>query len=245
MIAFLTSSPCIYGAPRAILNPENCFEANLRSCLPPEPRCLFVTSAPDDPVFTDRVADEMAACFAEAGLGFSEMYTLDRRNQTDAQMLIWKSDFIMLAGGHVPTQNAFFREIGLKELLKNYQGVVLGISAGTMNAADRVYVQPEEPGESVPEFPRFAEGLGITGINILPHYQMVKDNYLDGRKLYEDITFADSWGECFYVFPDGTYLMVEDGKTTLYGEAYWLRDGRMERISAVGDMVEIEEKIEI
>ena len=240
MIAFLTSSPCIYGAPRAIVNPENGFADNLRRCLPEKIRCLFITSAPDDYAFTDRVAWEMRTCFAEEGFYIPELAILDRRNQKDAQMLIWKSDFIILAGGHVPTQNAFFQDIGLRELLKDYQGVVLGISAGTMNAAERVYVQPEEPGESVPEFPRFAEGLGITKINVLPHYQMVKDNYLDGRRLFEDITYADSWGECFYVFVDGTFLLVENGRTTLHGEAYRLSDGRMEQISALDDVLVME-----
>ena len=241
MIAFLTSSPCIYGAPRAILNPENSFVDNLRRCLPERIRCLFVASSPDDPHSTERFGGEMAACFEEAGFTFSDFQILDRRNQSEAQMLIWESDFIILAGGHVPTQNAFFQDIGLRELLRNYQGVILGISAGTMNAADRVYVQPEEPGESVPEFPRFARGLGITEINVLPHYQMVKDNYLDGRRLYEDITFADSRGECFHVFPDGTYLLIEDGRTTLFGEAYRLSDGVMEQISGVGDMLLLED----
>ena len=241
MIAFLTSSPCIYGAPRAILNPENSFVDNLRSCLPERIRCLFVASSPDDPGATERFGGEMAVCFEEAGFAFSDFQILDRRNQAEAQMLIWKSDLIILAGGHVPTQNAFFQEIGLGELLHNYQGVVLGISAGTMNAAGRVYVQPEEPGESVPEFPRFAEGLGITNLNVLPHYQQVKDSYLDGRRLYEDITFADSWGECFYVFPDGTYLLIEDGQTTLYGQAYRLADGEMEQISQLGEIVLIED----
>ena len=242
MIAFLTSSPCIYGVPRAILNPENYFLDNLRQSMPRHPRCLFICAAPDDPGFTDRVASEMAAAFEEAGLAFSHMSTLDRRNQQDAQMLIWQSDLIILSGGHVPTQNEFFLEIGLKQRLRNYQGVVLGISAGSMNAADRVYVQPEEPGESVPEFPRFAKGLGITDINILPHYQQVKDNYLDGRRLYEDVTFADSVGECFYVFVDGTYLLIEDGQTTLYGEAYRLCDGKMEQISGAGDILVFEEE---
>lgn len=241
MIAFLTSSPCVYMAPRAILNPENSFLDNLRSCLPEKPRCLFVASAPDDPEFTDRVSGEMAEAFEEAGMGFSELYTLDRRNQEEAQLLVWKSDLIMLSGGHVPTQNEFFQEIGLKDLLENYQGVVLGISAGTMNAASRVYVQPEEPGESVPEFPRFAEGLGITNVNVLPHYQQVKDNYLDGKRLFEDITYADSMGECFFAFVDGTYLLVEEEQTTLYGEAYCLQDGIMEQISELGDIVVIEE----
>ena len=240
MIAFLTSSPCVYGAPRAILNPENSFVDNLRSSLPEKIRCLFVASSPDDPGSTERFGGDMAACFEEAGFDFSDFQILDRRNQHEAQMLIWKSDLIILAGGHVPTQNAFFQEIGLGELLRNYQGVVMGISAGTMNAAERVYVQPEEPGESVPEFPRFARGLGITEINVLPHYQMVKDSYLDGRRLYEDITFADSYGENFFVFPDGTYLLIEDGQTLLYGEAYRLSDGVMEKISEKGEVVLIE-----
>ena len=69
---------------------------------------------------------------------------------------------------------------------------------------------------------------------------MVKDKYLDGRKLYEDITYADSWGECFHVFPDGTYLLIRDGRTTLYGEAYRLQNGCMEQISQSGDIVILE-----
>lgn len=241
MIAFLTSSPCIYGADRAILNPENGFVDRLFSCLPKHPRCLFICSSPDDYGFTDRVSQEMAAAFQEAGMTFSKLMKLDRRNQKDAQLLVWQSDFIILSGGHVPTQNEFLQEIDLKELLKNYQGVILGISAGTMNAASRVYAQPEEMGESVPEFVRFLPGLGITPYNVLPHYQQVKDYLLDGRRLYEDITFEDSWGECFYVFVDGTYLLIEDGRTTLRGEAYLLRDGKMKQISRSGDILQLED----
>lgn len=171
---------------------------------------------------------------------FSNLATLDRRNQEDAQMLIWQSDFIILSGGHVPTQNEFFQEIGLREMLENYQGVILGISAGTMNAAERVYVQPEEEGESAPEFERFLPGLGITHVNVLPHYQQVKDYLLDGKRLFEDITYADSYGECFFVFVDGTYLLIDEEQTLLYGEAYCLQDGEMKQISELGDIVMIE-----
>lgn len=237
MIAFLTGSPCVYGAPRAILNPENGFVEKLFARLPQRPRCLFICSDPDDPGFTDRVSGEMAAAFREAGMEFSTLMKLDRRNQADAQMLIWQSDLILLSGGHVPTQNRFFQQLGLKQMLQNYQGVILGISAGSMNAAARVYVQPEEPGESVPEFPRFLPGLGLTPHNILPHYQQVKDHMLDGRRLYEDITFADSYGERFFVFPDGTYLLIENGRTTLHGEAYLLRNGRMRPLCHSGKVL--------
>ena len=240
MIAFLTSSPCVYNAPKAIINPENDFLENLRSCLPPEPRCLFICSSPDSPYLTDKFCYEMAKAFEEAELAFSDFRVLDRRTQKDAQLLIWQSDLIILAGGHVPTQNAFFQEIGLREMLENYQGVVMGISAGTMNSAERVYAQPEEAGESDPDFQRFLPGLGITEVNVLPHYQQVKDYLLDGKRLFEDVTYADSMGECFFAFVDGTYLLIDEGQTWLYGEAYCIQDGQIEQISEVGDVVILE-----
>ena len=240
MIAFLTSSPCVYNAPKAIINPENDFLDNLRSCLPPEPRCLFICSSPDSPYLTDEFGYEMAKAFEEAELAFSDFRVLDRRTQKDAQLLIWQSDLIILAGGHVPTQNAFFQEIGLREMLENYQGVVMGISAGTMNSAERVYAQPEEAGESDPDFQRFLPGLGITEVNVLPHYQQVKDYLLDGKRLFEDVTYADSMGECFFAFVDGTYLLIDEGQTWLYGEAYCIQDGQIEQISEVGDVVILE-----
>lgn len=242
MIVFLTSSPCVYQAPRAIINPENGFLLNLLACLPESPRCLFIASDPDDPAFTDRVTEEMSTAFVLAGLDFSQVAALDRRNQEEAADLIADSDFIVLCGGHVPTQNAFFQELNLRQLLEGYGGVVMGISAGTMNAADRVYVQPEEAGESAPEFARFAEGLGLTDLNVLPHYQQVKDYELDGLRLFEDITYADSMGECFFALVDGSYFVIdEEGTATLFGEAYCIHDGEIEQIAELGDVVEFED----
>ena len=240
MIAFLTSSPCVYGVPRAILNPENDFLSNLVSSLPPKPKCLFICSAPDDFGFTDRVSSEMQAAFREAGIEFSKLMKLDRRNQQEAQLLIWKSDIIVMAGGHVPTQNRFFQEINLRELIQNYQGLIFGISAGTMNSADRVYAQPEAPGESVPEFERYMPGLGLTNINVLPHYQQVKDAMLDGKRLFEDVTYADSWGECFFSFVDGTYILIEDGVQMIFGQCGLIKDGKREEISQLNEIVIVE-----
>lgn len=239
MIAFLTSSPCIYGAPRAILNPENGFVDNLRRTLPKNPRCLYIVSHPDCHEANDDLARTMAQAFAEAGLRFGEMRILDRRTQNNARNLVWWCDFIILAGGHVPTQNRFFQEIGLKELLRNFQGVLMGISAGTMNAAHEVYSMPEEPGESRPEFQRFLPGLGLTDIHVLPHYQWVQDYMIDGKHLYREVVLPDSWGKCFHAFPDGTYIHIENGVEMIRGEAYRVHDGRLEQVSRLDDTIVI------
>ena len=178
------------------------------------------------------------AYFENSGSPFDRFLTLDSRNESLAEELIRESNVLILSGGHVPTQNRFFRKIDLRELLRSYSGLLFGISAGSMNSADIVYAQPELEGEATdPAYERFLPGLGLTKTMLLPHYQEVKDNELDGMRLFEGITFSDSLGHTFYVLPDGSYLLLGPGGEELRGEAYRIRDGRMEQIAAEGDSV--------
>ena len=236
MNVFITSSPYLDGADRAILNPENQFLDHLRQALPPLPRALFIASDPEQHDLTCSFGMDTTIAFSQAGITFSAYRVLDGTNAEDAEKLVAESDFIILAGGHVPTQNAFFHEIGLRALLEDFDGTVMGISAGSMNLADTVYVQPEEEGEGIdPDFERFAPGLGLTDVNILPHYQKVKDNILDGLRLFEDITYADSQGNSFFALPDGSYFYQNDDELLLFGEAYLLRDGELSQLTRSGD----------
>lgn len=231
---FLTSNPL--GADFRSLNPANGFVDLLTDALPQKSRALYLCSDPDNAEETDRYAYGMKASLKAAGFRFSKYAVLDRRNQTDAPRLVDQSDFLILAGGHVPTQNRFFAELGLRELLVPFDGVVLGISAGSMNSAELVYAQPELPGEAADgKFQKLLPGLNLMKTTLLPHYQICKDEVLDGRRVYEEITYPDSVGRKFYAIPDGSFLLVRDGIEELRGEAYLIQDGRISRISAVGD----------
>ena len=238
MILYLTSSPFIDGADRAILSPANGLLDRLKADLPENPSCLFICSSPERRDLTARFGADVFSAFAEAGFPFSFYAILDGYNADCAAELIAASDLIVLAGGHVPTQNAFFREIGLDVLLQDYQGIMLTISAGSMNSARWVYAQPEEPGETLdPDYRRFLPGLGLTEINICPHYQKVKDDILDGQRLFEDVTYYDSHGHTFYALPDGSYFYITEDETLLLGEAYRIRDGIMEQLTQEDDIL--------
>lgn len=238
MTAFLTSSPCLKG--EETLNRNNNFAEELKSALPKPCSCLFICSDPDGYEFTDGFAKAMKNTINNSGIRFSDYKILDGRNEKEAAALIKGSEFIILAGGHVPTQNSFFGKIGLKELIKDYAGVVLGISAGTMNSADVVYAQPELPGEAIsPDYKRFLLGLGLTDITVLPHYQEIKDSTLDGMRLFEDITYPDSKSHRFYALPDGSYIYINGDKQELRGEAYLIEDGGIRKISANGDILKL------
>ena len=238
MICFLTSSP--FTPDGEGVNPANGFAARLRDCLPNPCRILYICSDPDGWEKTDYYGSETRRLFRKSGFRIKRFTTLDHRNTDQAARLIRNSDLIILTGGHVPTQNRFFREIGLKKLLNGYDGVLMGISAGSMNSAEIVYAQPEEEGEAVdPDYQRFLPGLGLTKKMILPHYQEIKDDVLDGLRVMEDIAYPDSLGREFYVFPDGTYLCFGNGREVVCGEAWRLADGVMTQISGPEDAVEV------
>ena len=229
MVYFLTSSPCLPDSPA--LNPANGFVDELKKVLPGPCRALFVCSDPDRPDRTRGFAEDMRSSFARIGVRFTQVQVLERANQERCGELIAGAELIFLVGGHVPTQNEFFQEIDLREKLRNWDGVLVGVSAGSMNAAGVVYAQPEEPGEAVdPEYRRFLPGLGLTKTMLLPHYQMVRDKVLDGLRLYEDITYADSVGRRFYVLVDGSYLLGKNGGEELRGEAYLIENGALTQI---------------
>lgn len=238
MICFLTSSPV---TPEGeALNPANGFVDALRACLPDPCSVLYICSDPDCWEKTDYYAEVTLRLFEEARFRLKPFTTLDHRNHARAAELIRSADLIILTGGHVPTQNRFFTEIGLRELLRGFDGVLMGISAGSMNSAELVYSQPEEEGEAVdPNYRRFFPGLGLTKQMILPHYQEIKDDVLDGLRVMEDVAYPDSMGREFLIFPDGTWLHIENGRETVRGEAWLLKDGVLTPLCAKEETVEV------
>ena len=185
----------------------------------------------------DSIRDIFAASFPMSGLPVRQMDVCDNRNEKLVDEIAGY-DLVILAGGHVPTQNQFFEKIHLKECLRGFDGILIGISAGTMNSAEVVYAQPELEGESVDKnYQRFLPGLGLTKLMVLPHYQDLKDDMLDGQRLFEDITYPDSVGREFYALEDGSYFLVENNETTLFGAAYRIKDGAIKQICEKGQSI--------
>lgn len=198
---------------------------------------LFIAADADSHERNDSIAGTFRVALPMTGLSISGITVWDGRN-LEAIGALSAYDAIILSGGHVPTQNAFFQRIGLKQKLVGYDGIVIGISAGTMNAAETVYAHPELDGEAVdPAYQHFIPGLGLTKVMILPHYQLIKDDVLDGLRVFEDIAYPDSIGREFYALVDGSYVLAEDGREILFGEAYRIADGRLEKVCDFGEQL--------
>ena len=214
----------------SVLIQHNGLLDNLKSIWIQDAKVLIICADPTDYVKNDSVCACLKEAFPMSGLSVSCVDICDDRTAA-AIVNLRNVDVLILAGGHVPTQNKFMKQLRLKKRLLDYNGIVVAWSAGSMNCADIVYAGPEFEGEAVdPLYERWITGLGITDINIFPHFQSLKDDYLDGLRLIEDITFADSIGHEIIALNDGSYIMIDDGQTTLYGEAYMIKDGQQKQI---------------
>lgn len=222
------------------LDNSNHFLDLLRKYWVRDAKCLVISSDPDTEEINDSFKEIYTEAFKISQLSISELDVCDARNESRLVDTIYDYDVLLLAGGHVPTQNQFFSRISLAKLLENYEGIVIGNSAGTMNCADVVYAQAEQEGEAAdPKYQKYLDGLGLTQMSILPHFQDLKDLMLDGLRVIEEITLPDSHIRPFYAIVDGAFIFVEDGKSKVYGETYWIDKGTITKICDINKSIKL------
>ena len=162
----------------SILIEKNGLLERLKSIWTPDARVMIICGSPSDYEKNDSVCACLKEALPMSGLSISYIEKCDDRNREIINEL-GKMDVIILAGGHVPTQNKFMQQLQLKERLKDYGGIIIAWSAGSMNCAENVYAGPELEGEAIdPDYERWIPGLGITKINIL-----------DRRSLWIDLLY--------------------------------------------------------
>ena len=206
-------------------DPYGFFE-DLRGEWPVSANLLYIPCDPAAEEENDHQKRRLLDAFEFKGLPVGEVKVLGEMSGTDLADIIAWSNVIYLAGGHAPTQLAFMKRIGLKEALVDYQGIIIGLSAGSMNAAYNVYLMPELKGEAAdPNFVRFSDGLDLTNIEIIPHAETMKKMVIDGKKVIDDIVIPDSFGGRFYLITDGSFFKVKNGRTRFKGTGEVIEDG--------------------
>lgn len=215
---------------------DNHFLTRLSKAWPENAKVLMISSRPTTYENNDLYLNMYRESMEQSNLSIEKMHVYDYRNDFD----IHEYDVLILSGGHVPTQNHFFEEINLKNKIHDFHGVIVSLSAGSMNAADIVYSLPEERGEAEdPNYKRYFEGLGLYDKRIFPHFQYFNGMTLDGLDMVHDIALKDSYNEDIYAIDDGVYFLKQDGKLYLCGKAVHMKDGQMTDVGADDSMTEM------
>jgi len=212
----------------------------LKQALTMQNKIVVLPSNPEDFERNDFFHNINESSFKMSGFTFSEIVTIDNRNKNDIKTLLQDANLIILGGGRVPIQNKWFKEINLKDLLREYNCVIIGISAGSMNCADIVYSYTEDEGDAInPNYDRWIEGLGLTDIKILPHFEEIKTKEMDGLKILEDIVLPDSHKHPIYGINDGSFIEINEQEKLVYGECYKIHNGVIEKICDNGNIEKI------
>ncbi|MGN1277523.1 MAG: Type 1 glutamine amidotransferase-like domain-containing protein [Floccifex sp.] len=240
MNIFLTSSPTgsldgcykVHG-----LDENNQFRHNLKSIWKEKSRVGYLCADFKSHEQNDQACQFFCHMCQISGLSISCMECIDDRH-IDFE---WNFDVLFIGGGHVPTQNEYFHQYHVQEKIKDFDGIIIGISAGSMNCAKEVYAMPELEGES--KQIRFLKGLNFTNTQIIPHYQMLKDSVLDERRLFEDWVYMDSMNHEFIVLVDGSYIWIHNQMEIIYGLAYQIKNGKLKKICEQNECVVYKESV--
>ena len=230
---FLTSGPAFtYKNEKGNIVANKLENKELVECLKNEienyNNVLLVCSSPDGYDKTDKYSEGIVKSLSLSGLKFKMSDVLDSRNALFSRSLILNSDLVIFMGGDPLDQITFFNDIEMKDILKRYKGVLIGISAGTMNMASKVYYSKDENIEKTVYY----KGLGLTNINVEPHF-----NVNDEVRINE-ILLKDSIKQPFIALPDESFIVIKKDETKLCGDAYYFNDGKYQKVENLNGVLE-------
>lgn len=89
---------------------------------------------------------------------------------------------VWLSGGDTPTQFGYFQKYGLDTIIKKHKGVIIGMSAGSINLAETAIctLSCEHHRQEI------YKGLGCVNISVEPHFvrSEVSDELIELSKKY-------------------------------------------------------------
>lgn len=167
---------------------------------------------------TDKYFRFFLNMFEESDIHFVEAYVIDgRMSAAEAQKKVAEADVIWLSGGDTPTQFRYFQEYGLDTVIKQHNGVIIGMSAGSINMA-KTSICTLSCGHFKQEI---YDGLACVDISVEPHFirDKVSNELVDLSKEYT------IYGLC-----DDSFIVSSGTAVELYGEIYKLSHGNIERL---------------
>lgn len=201
---------------------------------------VFVASNPDD---RDKSLEYSRLTIQSLNLDDFEIKNvsiIDHSFDGDIKDAILSADCVFLMGGNVPTQNRYFKEIGLKEILKQYSGILIGQSAGSMNCSKTVYPQPEEDEEFEDDtYQRQISGLGLVDFPIMPHINTANEVDELGHQTVMQMCLEDSYAIPHYGIVDYGFIEVVNNKATAYGETFYISNGECVKICENGEILDL------
>ncbi len=209
------------------LGDNNLILTNIKKNLKNLNKIVWICNNPNDFENNDKRSFIVFESFKLAGLDFNEKIILDKRNYKKSKDILKDASIIIICGGKIIPQLKFLKKIKLKKFLKSYNGIVIGISAGTMNLCKKIFNFPEEISDINEK--RILKGLNLFKYSIIPHFDGLTKSYqiecpeIDIVNNYI-IPYSKKFN--FIGIPNESYIMI-DNEVKYYGNIYTIFDEKI------------------
>lgn len=189
----------------------------LRKILKIRNRLVFISAWPDRSKQNDDDSTGMHNMFVSCDMPFSSFCVIDERTDVEtAQKEIENASCLFLMGGNATAQMDMIRRKGIFGKIKSFRGVILGVSAGSMNMGNPVV----DIYESVLPY----EGFGFAGLTIKSHYP-ISDETL------RYMTAQVSTETPVTLMKDESAIFITEDGVKLIGEIYLMDRGEIRPFS--------------
>lgn len=130
--------------------------------------------------------------------------------------LIQSADIIYLQGGDPFYQMDLIRTNGYDRLLRDFDGIILGLSAGSMNMGKTAYYSKDTDHPAT----CFYTGLGLVDITVDPHFDLQ-----NATQVYEALQYSRK--QSITGLPDYSMIRVHNENTSYHGSYYIFKGGKM------------------
>jgi peptidase E len=184
-------------------------------------RILFIASDPENHAKTDENTKDIMAWFQRLGIEFKAWEILDSRMPDgEQQRAIPRASCVFLCGGDTLAQINYLKAQNLLEPLRRFNGLVIGLSAGSINMGKRsiVLVNPYR------EHTWVYEGIGLVDITVIPHFDPGREAFYRTEAL--PLTYESPiYGMC-----DDGVIAVRNGDTVHGGTIFAMEQGTIRQL---------------
>lgn len=142
---------------------------------------------------------------------------LDKRiSKEKGAELLKNADIIYLQGGDPFIQLEYLRNNNYDKIIRNFNGIILGLSAGSMNLSKTSFYSKDE---DYPES-KFYKGLGLINLTIDPHFDINDESRIEEAKKYSIINQIIG-------LPDYSAIIIKGNEIINFGPNYRFENGDM------------------
>lgn len=180
---------------------------DLRNCN----NILFVPSDYDNEKYTI-YKDKIISWFDNIGISFKENHLVSLDDELNDY------DVIFLMGGNPIKQIEIINKINLKNLI-NKAKVVIVVSAGAINLSNEA-IYYNDYSEKIEIY----DGIGLTDINVYPHFDINNKEFLEEVKMVSKI-------KALIALPNESFIKLDDEQIEFCGDCYKVANDNIIKIN--------------